>query len=114
MGKAHTPMRLSVIVPAYNNPQALRECLAALMASADPAAEILVVDDASTDDTPAVAARMGVRVLRLAENSGPAAARNHGARHTRGEILFFVDADVLVAPGAVARVANVFEGRPDV
>src|SRR5919109_199786 len=115
MGKAHSPMRLSVIVPAYNNPQALRECLAALIASADSAAEILVADDASTDDTPAVAAQMGVRVLRLAENSGPAAARNHGARQPRGEILFFVDetgnpeaSTFWAGCGAIRR--SVFEG----
>ena len=97
-------MRLSIIVPVYNNPQDLRECLAALIASAGPDSEIIVVDDASTDDTPSVAAQMGVRVLRLAKNSGPAAARNYGARHAQGEILFFVDADVVIAPDAVRRV----------
>jgi GT2 family glycosyltransferase len=105
--------RISIIVPAHNNPQDLRECLSALIASAPPSSEIIVVDDASTDDTPAVAARMGVRVLRLAKNSGPAAARNYGARHAAGDILFFVDADVVVAPGAVSHVVGVFEERPD-
>jgi glycosyltransferase involved in cell wall biosynthesis len=105
-------MRISIIVPAYNNPQDLRQCLSALMAEAYPGAEVIVVDDASTDDTPAVAIRMGARVLRLAKNSGPAAARNYGARHATGEILFFVDADVVVAGGAVRRVVDVLEERP--
>ena len=54
------------------------------------------------------------RVLRLADNAGPAAARNHGARHARGEILFFVDADVVVAPGAVEHVMRVLSRDPDV
>jgi glycosyltransferase involved in cell wall biosynthesis len=107
-------MHLSVIIPVYNNPQDLRECLSALIASSCPGSEIIVVDDASTDDTPSVAAQMGVRVLRLAKNSGPAAARNYGARHALGDILFFVDADVVVAPGAVSRVLAVFTEHQDV
>ena len=107
-------MRISLIVPTYNNPQDLRQCLSALIAASHPGSEIIVVDDASTDDTPAVAARMGARVLRLAKNSGPAAARNYGARHATGEVLFFIDADVVVAPGAVSHVINVFEERADI
>jgi GT2 family glycosyltransferase len=104
---------LSIIVPVYNSPQALRECLAALIASSPHGAEIIVVDDASTDDTPTAAAQMGVRVLRLAQNMGPAAARNYGARDARGDILLFVDADVVVAPGAVSRIIKVLEERPE-
>lgn len=106
-------MRVSIIVPVYNNPQDLQECLSALRAASCPDSEIIVVDDASTDDTPAVAARMGVRVLRLAKNSGHAAARNYGARHAQGDILLFVDADVVVEPGVVRRVLQVFEEHPD-
>jgi len=106
-------MRISIIVPVYNNLKDLRECLSALIASDCPGSEIIVVDDGSTDDTASVAVQLGVRVLRLAKNSGVAAARNHGASHARGEILFFVDADVVVAPGAVNRVMKVFEDNPD-
>jgi GT2 family glycosyltransferase len=104
---------ISIIVPAYNKPQDLLECLVALIASSCLSSEIIVVDDASTDDIASVAARMGVHLLRLATNSGPAAARNYGARHARGDILFFVDADVVVTPEAVSRVAEVFEAHPD-
>jgi GT2 family glycosyltransferase len=101
-------MHLSIIVPVYNNPVDLRQCLTALTASAGPDAEIIVVDDASTDGTSALVAQMGVCVLQLAKNSGPAAARNYGAQHAQGDILFFVDADVVVAPDAVRRVTEVF------
>src|SRR5919197_5031159 len=105
-------MRMSIIVPVHNNPQDLRECLSALIAASSPDAEIIVVDDASTDDTPSVATQMGVRLLQLAKNSGPAAARNYGARHANGDILFFVDADVVIAPGVVSRVGALFSERP--
>src|SRR5207245_11104909 len=105
-------MRISIIVPVYNNAKDLPECLAALMGSNCPTSEIIVVDDGSTDDTPIVADRMGVNVIRLGENSGVAAARNCGARHARGEILFFVDADVVGAQGAGERVVKVFAENP--
>jgi len=106
--------KISIVVPVYNDPQNLRECLTALQQEARaPAAEILVVDDASSDETPTVASQLGVTVLRLPKNSGPAAARNYGARHVRGDILFFVDADVVIAPGAIERVLNAFASQPD-
>jgi len=108
------PVLISIIVPVYNNPADLHECLSALIASSCPRSEMIVVDDGSTDDTPSVATDMGVAVLRLAKNSGPSAARNYGVRHARGEIIFFVDADVVVMPGAVSRVLKTFNEKPDV
>jgi GT2 family glycosyltransferase len=107
-------VQISIIVPVHNNPQDLRECLQALQACSVLDSEIIVVDDASSDDTPTVAAHMGVRVLRLGQNSGPAAARNYGAQHARGDILFFVDADVVVMPEAVRHVLEVFQVHPHV
>ena len=99
---------ISVIVPVYNDPADLRLCLEALQYAATPDCEIIVVDDGSTDETPAVASGLGVHVVALAKNSGPAAARNRGARSARGAILFFVDADVVIAPRAIERVQRFF------
>jgi len=104
---------ISIIVPVHNNAHDVPECLSALGTSCHPDSEIIVVDDGSTDDIVSVAMPMGVRLLHLAKNSGPSAARNHGARHARGDILFFVDADMVVAPGAVSRVLTVFAENPD-
>lgn len=107
-------MRISIIIPVYNNTRDLPECLSAVKASAKNLdTQIIVVDDASTDETPSVAASMGVHVLRLGRNSGPAAARNFGAQHATGEILFFVDADVVLAPGSLHRAIRVLDTRPD-
>jgi glycosyltransferase involved in cell wall biosynthesis len=107
------PIAVSIIVPVYNNPGDIRDCLAALVAQARPDMEILVVDDASTDETPSVVAELGAGVLRLPANSGPAAARNHGARQARGDILLFVDADVVVERGTVDRVLMTFAQQPE-
>jgi len=97
-------IKLSVIVPAYNSAATIDRCLAALMAEDDPDYEIIIVDDGSDDGTAALAERDGVRVLRLTENSGAAAARNDGAVHAAGDVLVFVDSDVVVAPGTLRRV----------
>lgn len=109
----HAPA-VSVIVPAHDRAAELRQCLDALAGAAGPGCEIIVVDDASTEDLAAAVARPGVRVLRLAENAGPAAARNHGARHAAGDALFFLDADVVAAPGAVGHVRRLLGARLDV
>jgi glycosyltransferase involved in cell wall biosynthesis len=105
-------MRVSIIVPAYNAGKNLVECLSALIASSDVDSEIIVVDDGSTDNTSFLAAKMGVGVLRLEKNSGVSAARNYGAHHARGAILFFVDADVIIAQGSIDRVKKILKEQP--
>jgi len=104
--------RVSVVVPAYNSSRELRECLPALVRSVPTPLEIIVVDDASTDDTSRVATEYGAIVLPLARNCGPAAARNAGGRAARGDIVLFVDADVVVAAEAMGRVVHAFENDP--
>jgi GT2 family glycosyltransferase len=94
---------VSVVIPVRNGPKDIADCLAAIARSTRAPTEILVVDDASVDDTAAVALSLGARVLRLPENVGPAAARNRGAELARGDILFFTDADVRVHPDTIDR-----------
>lgn len=104
---------VSVVVPVYNGGAALRQCLTALAASQPPPLEIIVVDDHSDDGSAAVAAGFGCRVLRTERpRSGPAAARNLGAKTAAGAVLFFVDADVVVQPDTVDRVAQAFAADP--
>jgi cellulose synthase/poly-beta-1,6-N-acetylglucosamine synthase-like glycosyltransferase len=103
---------LSIIVPAYNNCHDLARCLSALHAEVSSDSQLIVVDDASTDATPRVAAAGGAQVLRLEKNSGPGAARNLGAAQAAGEVLLFVDADVVVAAGTLDRVIQAFAADP--
>lgn len=95
--------RVSVIVPVYNGAQTLPGLLDALEAQDYPTdrREIIVVDDASSDDTArVVAARApGVRLVQAGRNAGSYHARNLGAAQAGGEILAFTDADCLPTPG---------------
>lgn len=90
----------SVIIPARNDAARLRECLSALAPSLEEGGpgEVILVNDGSTDDTARVAAEWGARVVSL-PGLGPAAARNRGAGVARGELLLFLDADCVPAPG---------------
>lgn len=103
---------VSVIIPNYNYSRVLRLCLAALRAQTYPRLEVIVVDDCSTDDSVAVAESFGVRVVRTPANGGPAVARNLGAAHAAGEILFFVDSDVATKPDAVANAVALLRADP--
>jgi len=87
---------ISVIIPVYNGSKYLNRCLDALMTSSYRQFEIIVVDDASTDDSVDICRKKGIDVIQMPHQSGPAAARNYGAHKALGEVLLFVDSDVLV------------------
>jgi GT2 family glycosyltransferase len=110
----NTLPQMSIIVPVHNNAQDLGECLDVLHRACTDQCEIIVVDDASTDDSREQASRRGVQILPMPQQSGPAAARNWGACRARGDLLFFVDSDVLVREDAVARVIETFRNRPEI
>lgn len=105
---------ISVIVPVHNGGKFLVRCLEALTASSPQTYEIIVVDDCSTDDSAEVSQEKGATVLHMPRRSGPAAARNYGAQKARGDILFFVDADVVVRPDTLDRIAVDFLGDPNI
>ncbi len=109
---ADTP-RISVIVPFYNAAATLARCLESILASDYGNFEVIVVDDRSDDDSPRLAEREGVLLLQMIRRSGAAAARNLAAAAATGEILYFADADVLVPPNMLARVAEIFAADPD-
>ena len=103
---------ISVIVPVRNSPKELRLCLEHLSASTYASYEVIVVDDASTDESAEVAVELGARLLRLDQRHGPAQARNRGAEIARGEYLLFLDADVCVHPDTMQLVVDTFAQDP--
>jgi GT2 family glycosyltransferase len=105
-------LSVTVIIPVHNGNSGFRRCLSRVTRAVPPPAEIIVVDDGSTDSSAAVAAEFGASVLGLAARGGPATARNAGARAAAGDVLFFVDADVVLPPDAVGQVIEAFEEEP--
>ncbi len=108
---------VSIVIPAYNNGRFLGECLDSVLSLPYAEKEVVVVDDASSDDTAAVIARCGdkIRSLRLEKNSGgPSLPRNAGARISRGEYLNFLDADDLLTHGKILESIRLMREHPDI
>ena len=108
-------MDISCVIPCYNGERFLGAALDSVIAQTLPPAEIIVVDDGSTDGSTAdVAANYGSRVTYLRQdNAGPAAARNRGLACARGDFVAFLDADDLWHQDKLARQAVRFEARPE-
>jgi glycosyltransferase involved in cell wall biosynthesis len=93
---------VSVVIPCFDQGHYLREALQSVLAQTLPPAEIVVVDDGSTDNTAAIAREYSkVRCIHQ-RNRGLASARNAGAAHTTGEHIVFLDADDRLKPDALA------------
>lgn len=100
-------MYVSVIIPAWNAADTLRDCVeSVLAAAAGTSVEIIVVDDGSTDGTDALLAGLSARHGEVRslwqENAGVSAARNRGLSAASGDRVTFVDADDTLAPGSLA------------
>lgn len=100
--------KISVVIPARNRAEVLAKCLGALAMSQPQPFEIIVVDDASTDGTSTVARQHGARVIRLESNHNANFCRNRGAGEAHGDILMFLDSDVVVQPATLQAVVGSF------
>ncbi len=102
-------VRVTVIVPAYNEEGSLAETLRSLREQTLPPAEIIVVDDGSTDGTAAVARSFGATVLRPPANTGSkAGAQTFALPSVRTELVIAVDADTTLAPDGIERLVPAF------
>ena len=97
---------VSILIPAFNHRRWIAAAIESALAQTWPDKEIIVVDDASTDDTAAIArgyASRGVSVISLERHQGAAAARNRGLAASRGDFIQWLDADDLLAPDKIER-----------
>lgn len=108
-----TLLRSSVIIPVYNGAPYLAAAIKSVLAQTCPPAEIIVVDDGSTDDSAAVAQVYAPRVQCVRQTQqGPAAARNAGIDLATGDVLAFLDADDLWLPDKLSGQTTVLHDQP--
>jgi GT2 family glycosyltransferase len=106
-------LSISIVIPVHYGGVAFQQCLASLFQGARQPDEVIVVADGETDGSWREVEKFGARLLLLSEAQGPARARNRGAEVATGDILFFVDADVMLHPDTLARVEQQFLSSPD-
>jgi glycosyltransferase involved in cell wall biosynthesis len=103
-------MKISFVVPTRNSARTLDACLASLRAQTHPDVEVLVVDNGSTDGTGRIAERHADQVLQW----GPerSAQRNHGTHRSTGDVVVFIDSDMVLEPHVAGRIEERFTAEP--
>jgi glycosyltransferase involved in cell wall biosynthesis len=104
-------VRATIIVPFHRNAVHLRACLAALSQSV-PDLELIVAADGAVEDCAPLARACAAKVVVIPGPAGPAVARNRAAASARGDILVFVDADVVAAADAIGGMCEFLESNP--
>jgi len=110
---------VTILIPAHNEQEAIASTVHGLLATDYPAFEIIVVDDGSQDQTPALCQALAeqddrLRVLLLEQNQGKPAALRWGTLASRGDIIVTVDADAVVDPSAITWMVSHFISGPRV
>ena len=111
--------KVSIIIPCYNYGHFLPDSIGSALAQEGIQSEVIVIDDASTDDSAAVAQRFAdgdarVILLRHKQNSGQVIAFNDGYALATGEFIVRLDADDMLTPGSLARAVALFDAFPSV
>lgn len=110
---------VDVIVPCYGYGRFLRECVESVLSQSIRAVRVLIIDDASPDETAEVAGRLvredsRVTVIRHTENRGHIATYNEGIALASAKYLLLLSADDFLLPGALARAVTLMDAHPDV
>jgi len=107
-------VNISVVIPNFNGAHLLDDCLGSLRRQSLEEFEVVLVDDASTDDSIGVAKRLfpGIRIVELSKNAGFAAASNAGIRESSGDLLFLLNNDTELAPTCLSELAKVCGEEP--
>lgn len=101
---------VSIVVPCYNGGRFVDDLLACLDAQTYRDFELIIVDDGSTDDTPAKLATLDPNIRTIRQpNGGPGAARNTGFRYARGDMIFVMDCDDTIEPTYIEKVVGALE-----
>ena len=101
-------LSISVIIPAWNACNTIHSCLDSISRQTVLPSEVLLVDDGSTDNTAAIAKEYNISLLSTGGRKGPATARNIGAAAATGDVILFLDSDVIVPADLIEKTAAHF------
>ncbi|MHB9111514.1 MAG: glycosyltransferase family 2 protein [Thermoleophilia bacterium] len=102
-------LNVSVVIPNYERGEEVLECINSIRKSSLLPQEIVVVDDCSTDNSVEILKSNNVKVIEHIENRGPATARNTGAKNSKGEIIVFIDSDVVIHNDTIQKCVELFQ-----
>ncbi|MCK5132818.1 MAG: glycosyltransferase family 2 protein [Candidatus Sabulitectum sp.] len=102
-------LSISVVIPAWNAGSTIHSCLDSIHRQTLNPLEVILVDDGSSDDTADKADKYGVVLLGTGGRKGPATARNMGASAAAGDVILFLDSDVIVSVDLIEKVTAYFE-----
>lgn len=100
---------ISIIIPVYNASNTLKECLEAIYSSNYTNYEVILVDDCSQDNSLKIAYSFPCKITKLSQNSGAAIARNKGGEIAQGEIIFFIDSDIVINSDTLSLINEDFK-----
>lgn len=105
---------ISVIIPNYNGSKTLPFCLKAVFDSSNDNFEVIVVDDASTDNSREIIRQFDCQLVALRKNRGPAYARNAGAKMAKSNVLVFIDSDVCLPKDTLKKINDLFNKEKEI
>jgi cellulose synthase/poly-beta-1,6-N-acetylglucosamine synthase-like glycosyltransferase len=103
---------VSVVIPVRNGRATIEQCLEAIFASTIPLCEVIVVDDSSSDDTIDLVSHFPCRIIKNIARTGRGASKNKGFEAAKGQLVAFIDADVLVHPDTIEKALAAFVDDP--
>lgn len=107
-------MKLSVVIPVYNAEKEIGDCLNAICNSKYTPNEVIVVDDFSSDRSALVASRFKCRIIKNKVNKGPAESRNIGGFAAKGDLILFLDSDIIVSEDTLTKIVHSFNEYPQI
>lgn len=105
---------ISIVIAAYNAESTIRECLESIYSSSYKNYEVLLANDGSSDSTVRLAREFPCRILSLSENKGMFYAKDYGARKAKGDLIYFIDSDIVIYKDTLQKTVNIFTKHPTI
>lgn len=105
---------ISIIIPNYNSAKTIGQCLESVYNSNSRNFEVIVVDDGSADNSTGIIDLFPCKLIKLNHNKGPANSRNIGVKHSKGNILLFLDSDIIINKNTIKKIHDIFNTKKDI